>query len=114
MTGERSAAAPRRGRIRSRLRVGPVDIVVALDLFITVVAFVIDQDVPQTPSLPDGARPSGLILVVVSLITAAPLVLRGRRPSGPPPAHLAAGARRAGGPALGRDRRAGGTPADRP
>jgi signal transduction histidine kinase len=80
MTGERSAAAPRRGRIRSRLRVGPVDIVVALDLFITVVAFAIDQDVPQTPSLPDGARPSGLFLVVVSLITAAPLVLRDRRP----------------------------------
>src|SRR3569833_640134 len=80
MTGERSAAAPRRGRIRSRLRVGPVDIVVALGLFITVVAFVINQNKPQTQSLPDGARPSCLFLVVVSLITAAPLVLRDRRP----------------------------------
>jgi signal transduction histidine kinase len=79
MTGERSAAAPRRGRIRSRLRVGRVDIVMALDFLIALFFFAIDNAVPRPPA-PAPGHPSDVLLIVASFITAAPLTLRDRRP----------------------------------
>ncbi|GLY77957.1 sensor histidine kinase [Actinoallomurus iriomotensis] len=79
MTGERSAAAPRRGRIRSRLRVGRVDIVVALDFVIALLFFALDNAVPRPPH-PSPGHPSDVLLILVSFITAAPLTLRDRRP----------------------------------
>jgi len=81
MAGDSSAPAPAvdrtRGRIRARLRIGGVDLVAALDVVIAFVVFLIDNDTPPTPS---GGHDDGLLVLFVAFITAAPLVLRDRRP----------------------------------
>ncbi|MGH3378128.1 MAG: sensor histidine kinase [Actinoallomurus sp.] len=85
MAGDPSAPRPepgptrQRGRIRTRLRVGRVDPVFALDVLITFLIFVIDNASLSSPSAEYGGGNS-LFLVFVAFITSAPLVLRDRRP----------------------------------
>ena len=76
----RDSIAPRpapRGRLRARLRVGGVDLVAALDVVIAFVVFLIDY---AGPAPMEAGHGNGLLLLFVSFITAAPLVLRDRRP----------------------------------
>src|SRR5690348_6384702 len=73
-------ASPPRGRIRSRLRVGTVDLVAALDVVVAAAVFLIDNAWLASQNHHHADRRAGLLLVFVALITAAPLVLRDRRP----------------------------------
>jgi signal transduction histidine kinase len=78
VTGDSSATRPApRGRIRARLSVGGVDPVAALDVVIAFIVFVIDYAGPAPPEAGHGDR---LLLLLVAFITAAPLVMRDRRP----------------------------------
>jgi signal transduction histidine kinase len=78
VTGDSSATRPApRGRIRARLSVGGVDPVAALDVVIAFVVFLIDYAGPAPPEAGHGDR---LLLLLVAFITAAPLVMRDRRP----------------------------------
>jgi len=85
MAGDPNAPRPepgptrQRGRIRTRLRVGRVDPVFALDVLITFLIFVIDTASLSSPSTEYGGGNS-LFLVFVAFVTSAPLVLRDRRP----------------------------------
>jgi signal transduction histidine kinase len=85
MAGDSSAPRPepglarQRGRIRTRLSVGRVDPVFALDVLITFLIFVVDNATLSSPSSEYGGG-SSLFLVFVAFITAAPLVLRDSRP----------------------------------
>src|SRR5262245_53634213 len=73
-----SGAPPHRGRIRRRLRVGPVDIVQALDVLIALIVFAADDSYLTTPH---PAHTNGSLLsLFVAITTAAPLVLRDRQP----------------------------------
>ncbi|MFB9835543.1 sensor histidine kinase [Actinoallomurus acaciae] len=76
---ERSAP-PRRGRIRSRLRVGRIDVVVALDFLIALIMFAADNAVLSSPNPNTSGRPLGIVVIFVALITAAPITLRDRYP----------------------------------
>ena len=79
-----SGAPPHRGRIRNRLRVGPVDFVQALDVLIALIVFAADNAYLTTPQ---PAHTNGsLVSLFVALTTAAPLVLRDQRPLGVVPA----------------------------
>jgi signal transduction histidine kinase len=78
VTGDSSAPRPApRGRLRARLRIGPVDLVAALDLLIALIVFVADDSwlLSQKP-----VRRDDFLLLLVAVITALPLTLRDRRP----------------------------------
>jgi signal transduction histidine kinase len=74
------ALPPRRGRVRSRLRVGRVDLVAALDVVVALFVFAVDNAWLVSENHHHADRRAGLLLVFVAFVTAAPLVLRDRRP----------------------------------
>jgi signal transduction histidine kinase len=67
------------GRVRARLRLGRVG-VAALDVLITLVVFLIDNSYLASENHHHGDPRPGVLVLLVSLITAAPLILRDRRP----------------------------------
>ena len=68
------------GRVRARLRFGRVDLVAALDVLITLIAFLIDNAYLTSENRHHGDHRVGALVLLVAFITAAPLVLRDRRP----------------------------------
>ncbi|MDN3354948.1 sensor histidine kinase [Actinomadura sp. DC4] len=81
MTGDFGDPRPaRRGRIRARLRVGPVDLVVALDVLITFIVFAADNAWLRSQKHTLNGRRDDFLLLLVAFITALPLLLRDRRP----------------------------------
>src|SRR4051794_29819309 len=68
------------GRVRARLRVGRLDLVAALDVLIAIVVFLIDNAYLSSENRHHGDHRAFVLVLLVSLVTAAPLVLRDRRP----------------------------------
>jgi signal transduction histidine kinase len=68
------------GRVRARLRVGRVDLVAALDVLITLIVFLIDNAYLASENRHHGDHRVGVMVLLVAFMTAAPLVLRDRRP----------------------------------
>jgi DNA-binding CsgD family transcriptional regulator len=79
MAGESSVPRPR-GRVRARLRVGRLDLVVALDVLLALALFTADNAYLWSANHLHGGHHAGLALLFVAFTTAAPLALRDRRP----------------------------------